>query len=284
MYPIDVNDVDIVAGGQRARYMLQHAADLEVVQEGPNLKVTVTNNTGHKLPTGYPEGRRMWLNVRFFDDSNSLIAESGAYNSQTGELAHDAQVEIYDIEPGISDSLAGILELTAGKSFHFVLNDMVVKDNRIPPQGFTNAAFDAFGGTPVDCSYVDGQYWDHTYYNIPLAAASSKVNLYYRSTSKEFIEFLRDENATNSTGQQMYDLWNENDKCPPELMETAQTALTLKTDFDGIGGVNLKDFSIFASYWENDCAVDCGPANLDGIGGVGVADLAIFCETWLWGQ
>jgi len=82
----------------------------------------------------------------------------------------------------------------------------------------------------------------------------------------------------------MYDLWNENDKCPPELMESTQTALTLRTDFDGIDGVNLNDFSIFASYWENDCAVDCGPANLDGIGGVGVADLAIFCETWLWGK
>jgi hypothetical protein len=283
MYPTDVNDVDITAGGQRARDMLALAADLEVVQEGPNLKVTVTNNTGHKLPTGYPEGRRMWLNIKFYDDT-TLIAESGAYNTETGQLAHDAHAKIYEVEPGISDSLAGILGLTSGKSFHFVLNDMVVKDNRIPPQGFTNAAFATFGGTPVDCNYADGQYWDDTYYNIPLEATSVEVNLYYQSTSKEFIEFLRDENTTNSTGQQMYDLWNENDKCPPELMESTQIALTLKTDFDGIDGVNLKDFSIFASYWENDCAVDCGPANLDGINGVDIADLLIFCETWLWGQ
>jgi len=284
MYPVDANDVDIVAGGQRARDMLQLAADLEVVQDGANLKVTVTNNTGHKLPTGYPEGRRMWLNVKFYDESMALIAESGAYDAQTGQLTHDAQAKIYEIEPGISDSLAGILGLTPGKSFHFVLNDMVAKDNRIPPQGFTNAAFAAFGGTPVDCNYADGQYWDDTYYDIPLAAASAEVNLYYQSTSKEFIEFLRDENTTNSMGQDMYDLWNENEKCPPELMESAQTALTLSTDFDGVDGVNLKDFAIFASYWKNDCAVDCGPANLDGIGGVDVADLAIFCETWLWGQ
>ncbi len=284
MFPVDVNDVDIVAGAQRAREMLQHAANLEVAQEGPNLKVTVTNNTGHKLPTGYPEGRRMWLNIKFYDESLILIAESGAYNSATGELSHDAQVKIYEIEPGISDSLATTLGITPGKSFHFVLNDMVVKDNRIPPQGFTNAAFEAFGGKPVDYNYADGQYWDDTYYNIPPQAASAEVKLYYQSTSKEFIEFLRDENTTDSTGQQMYDLWNENDKCPPELMKSTQTALLLTTDFDGIDGVDLKDFSIFASYWDNDCAVDCGPANLDGIGGVDAADLFIFCETWLWGK
>jgi len=47
------------------------------------------------------------------------------------------------------------------------------------------------------------------------------VRLYYQSTSKEFIEFLRDTNTTNTKGQEMYDLWNNNGKCPPTLM--AQT-------------------------------------------------------------
>jgi hypothetical protein len=47
------------------------------------------------------------------------------------------------------------------------------------------------------------------------------VRLYYQSTSKEFIEFLRDENTTDSTGQDLYDLWAANDKCPPVLMTEA---------------------------------------------------------------
>ena len=250
MYPSDVNDVDIAAGGDRARFMLQNAAYLDIIQDGTKLKVTVTNNTGHKLPTGYPEGRRMWLNVKFYDGSMSLISESGAYDPATGELTHDQQAKIYDIEPGISESLASILGLTAGKSFHFVLNDIVVKDNRIPPQGFSNAAFEVFGGAPVDCNYVDGQYWDDTYYDLPAGVASAEVTLYYQSTSKEFIEFLRDENTTNSMGQEMYDLWNDNDKCPPEIM--AQTTIPLAyspADFDVDLDVDINDLLILAAAW-----------------------------------
>ena len=41
-----------------------------------------------------------------------------------------------------------------------MLNNVVVKDNRIPPRGFTNAAFEAFDGAPVGATYADGQYWD----------------------------------------------------------------------------------------------------------------------------
>ncbi len=47
------------------------------------------------------------------------------------------------------------------------------------------------------------------------------MRLYYQSTSKEFVEFLRDENTTNTKGQELYDLWNNNGKCPPTLMAQA---------------------------------------------------------------
>jgi hypothetical protein len=285
LHPAEVNEAALQAGITRARYMLQNAADLAVVQEGPSLKVTVTNNCGHKLPTGYPEGRRIWINVKFYDDSNSLISESGAYDPNTGILSHDSEVKIYDVEPGIDPNLASILGLSSGPSFHFVLNNKVYKDNRIPPRGFTNAAYEDFGGAPVDYNYVDGQYWDDTYYSIPLAATSTEVILYYQSTSKEFVEFLRDENVTNNDGNDVYNLWNNNDKCPPEVMETAEIALTLQTDFNG-GGVDFVDFAIFASYWSKDCILpeSCGPANLDGIDGVDWADLRIFVDSWLWGK
>jgi len=59
LHPGQVDEVAIAAGIDRARYMLQNAADLEAELLGNKLKVTVTNNTGHKLPTGYPEGRRI---------------------------------------------------------------------------------------------------------------------------------------------------------------------------------------------------------------------------------
>ena len=34
-----------------------------------------------------------------------------------------------------------------------------------------------------------------------------EVTLYYQTTSKEYIEFLRDNNHTNTLGQELYDAW-----------------------------------------------------------------------------
>ena len=225
LYPTKVNEAALLAGIERARYLLQNAATVELAQEGANLEVTVTNETGHKLPTGYPEGRRIWINVKFYDSAQTLISESGAYDPATGVLAHDPEVKIYDIEPGLDEDLANLLGLPAGPSFHFVLNNKVYKDNRIPPRGFSNANYALFGGTPVEATYEDGQYWDETYYTIPAEAVSAEVTLNYQSTSKEFIEFLRDENTTNTLGQDLYDLWNDNGKCPPEVMWTGTIQL-----------------------------------------------------------
>jgi hypothetical protein len=285
LHPNDVDEAALQAGIERARYMLQNAADLEVAVEGGMLKATVTNNTGHKLPTGYPEGRRMWINVKFYDNAMSLISESGAYDLSSGVLSHDPEVKIYEVKPGLDSITAPLVGEPKGPSFHFVLNNKVYKDNRIPPRGFTNAAYEDFGGAPVAYTYGDGQYWDDTHYNIPEGAASAEVTLYYQSTSKEFIEFLLDENTTNNAGQDMYDLWSANDRCPPELMQTAVVTSLLAADFDANGGVDFRDFAVFAHYWSKDCTSElCGPANLDGINGVDWADLSIFADSWLWGK
>jgi hypothetical protein len=234
--------------------MLQNAADLVAAQDGEELKVTVTNNTGHKLPTGYPEGRRIWVNVQFYDGAMNLISESAAYDPNTGVLAHDEEAKIYEIEPAIDETISGITGLPVGKSFHFVLNSTVAKDNRIPPRGYDPNTFANFGGNPVNYSYEPGQYWDDTEYEIPIGATTAKVTLYYQSTSKEFVEFLRDENHATpaGAGQVMYDLWNDNGKCPPEMMQQTQLDLiptTVPADLDKDLDVDLDDFSIFAEYW-----------------------------------
>jgi len=167
----------------------------------------------------------MWINVKFYDASMTVLSESGAYDSATGVLSHDAEVKIYEVKPGLDEVTAPLVGVEPGPSFHFVLNNKTFKDNRIPPRGFTNAAYASFGGEPVAYSYSDGEFWDETYYTVPTGAASAEVTLYYQSTSKEFVEFLRDENTTDSKGQEFYDLWNNNGKCPPEVMAT--TTFTL---------------------------------------------------------
>jgi hypothetical protein len=88
-----------------------------------------------------------------------------------------------------------------------VLNDTIYSDNRIPPRGFNNANFEEIQSPPVAYSYTDGQFWDITNYTLPENRNSVMVTLYYQTTSKEYVEFLRDENLTDTNGQEMYDLW-----------------------------------------------------------------------------
>jgi PKD repeat protein len=224
LYPDEVDPVALAAGVQRSTEMLQKAAsfDLDVTTQGAEFlaSVRVTNETGHKLPSGYPEGRRIWINLVAYDTTGVVIYESGAYDPATGILTHDADAKIYEIKPGISAELAPIVGLPEGPSFHFVLNNQIFSDNRIPPRGFTNANFEMIQSPPVGYSYPDGQYWDDTEYTLPEGSARVVATLYYQTTSKEYVEFLRDENVTNDWGQVLFDLWNTTGKSAPVVMST----------------------------------------------------------------
>ena len=162
-------------------------------------------------------------------------------------------------------------------------------DNRIPPRGFTNIAYADFGGSPVGHSYADGQYWDDTYYAIPPDANAVEVTLYYQSTSKEFIEFLRDENITTSDGLDLYNLWNDNGKCPPEIMAQASLGLIqplVDSDQDGVTD-DLDNCPNTYNPGQEDADEDgigdvceCAAANLDGIDPVNLKDFALLAYDW----
>ncbi|MEJ2113843.1 MAG: T9SS type A sorting domain-containing protein, partial [Flavobacteriaceae bacterium] len=227
LYPNEVNINAINAGIIRAEGMLKNAATMNVVVEpetdGFEAYVEIINETGHKLPSGYPEGRRMWIHLTAYDENDIVIYESGAYDPQTAVL-NTENAKIYEAKLGMSQAVAdaasadGIKTYTAGESFHFVLNNMIVKDNRIPPRGFTNANFEAIQSAPVGYSYEDGAYSDITEYHLPPETFRINTQLMYQTTSKEYIEFLRDENTTNNLGQEMYDLWANNGKSAPVIM------------------------------------------------------------------
>jgi hypothetical protein len=106
----------------------------------------------------------------------------------------------------------------SGETFHFVLNNEVIKDNRIPPRGYSQAAFDQPGLRPVGAVYTDGQYWDDTVYTLPETAVRVVATLYYQTSSKEYIDFLRVNGGVD--GATLGELW-ETAKSPPEVMAVA---------------------------------------------------------------
>lgn len=239
----------LVAGIDRARQTLESAAALEATTSGSQLSVRVENLTGHKLPTGYPEGRRMWLQIEGYDAAGNLVYTSGAYDAATGLLAgydgSDPTLKVYEVKQGISDSLANLIPgLEAGPSFNFALNNQILKDNRIPPRGVTNAelasvkADNVVDGMPA-ALYADGQYWDITNYALPADVSYGTVRLLYQTTSKEYVDYLSANDPYASTeppygGQSrtaiLEQLWEQTGRSAPVVMAAADFAVEVMPD------------------------------------------------------
>ena len=105
------------AGVERAKQNLEEAASLELAG---NL-LSVTNLTGHKLITGYPEGRRMWLELTWRGAGGALIAVDGAYEPITVDIDgaptsvesllsfHDPYAPVYEAHPAMTQEWAAQL-------------------------------------------------------------------------------------------------------------------------------------------------------------------------------
>ncbi len=108
---------------------------------------------------------------------------------------------VYEMKPSSTD-LTG-----ETKTFHFALATGRYKDNRIPPKGFRIAEAATRLSVPVWHGVEDPNYftaaeyaggYDDVSLTIAKGAGNVEINLYYQTTSREYIEFLRDE--INGTG------------------------------------------------------------------------------------
>ena len=217
---------------ERARALLRTAASLGLELSGGVARLSITNLTGHKLPTGYPEGRRMWVNLRFYGKDAKPLGEVGAYGQKQTTLAgkpvtvptllNPEKTRVYENLPGISPEQAAKYHTQAGPSFHFVLNDLITKDNRIPPRGFQQAAFAAHLSAPVGASYADGQYWDVVEFKAPPGTERVEARLMYQSVSWEYLKFLVEENHSDTWSKQLYAAWQQTGQCPPETIAQAE--------------------------------------------------------------
>ena len=206
-----VNGAALKAGSDRARQQLLLAATLKNVNYDATtgqLSFRLQNNTGHKLLTGFPEGRRMFVNIQAFDASNNLIYEVNPYDYEIGTLkgmpdttlgVNEVHVDSLVYEAHTSSSLTG-----EDHTLHFVLADGRSKDNRIPPKGFASDQADTRHAQAVGVSFTPDEYlggYDEQSVAIIPNAAVVMVNVYYQGTSREYIAFLRDE--INGTGQSL---------------------------------------------------------------------------------
>jgi hypothetical protein len=150
---LGVRATGLAAQIDRTRQFLKTAATIEVLSASVSngvleARVRVTNQTGHKLPTGYPS-RRAWIHFLVKDTSGRALFESGRLNpdgsiagvavdqdSSTYEPHYQTitaadQVQVY--EPVMGD--------TEGRVTHTLLRAArYLKDNRLTPSGFNKLA------------------------------------------------------------------------------------------------------------------------------------------------
>jgi hypothetical protein len=227
----------------------------------------VRNNSGHKLISGFPEGRRMWLNVQFRDAAGAAITSAEVNPYAPLVVARDAQGDpifssggtLVKTDEDLIYEAETTSELTGEtKTFHFVLATGRHKDNRIPPKGFDIAnaaarlATPVWAGTNAPDYFTAAEYaggYDEVVIPKPEGANGWTATLYYQSTSKEYIEFLRDEikgtvrtldgptaggdataylaqtdpffSTLKGWGDAMWTLWLHNGGCPPIGMTSA---------------------------------------------------------------
>lgn len=263
----------LTAGKSRAQQQLQLAASLRV--SGNTLRIT--NLTGHKLISGYPEGRRMWLNVRWYDAANTLLREDGRYGpiavtidgasqnvNSLVSLGSDPNTKVYEAHYGMTQEWANqLLDLgyspdmplsfdrvtgapsyrlwqlaaqapgTAHETFHFVLNNTVIKDNRIPPYGFVYEEARKRNALPVPATQYGspagtGAYlhYDDFALNPPANGAYASIRLMYQSTSWEYVQFLKLANTKANAflaneGDNLLTTWRATGMAEPYVMATA---------------------------------------------------------------
>ena len=193
-------------------------------------RVRVENKTGHKLPTGYPEGRRMWLEVEVADATGASLFHSGAYDRMTATRASDPQLRTYEVR----------MAANGVEGFHFMLQDEVLQDNRIPPRGFvprpdtkpvgrdypTVSSGDAGGALTL-------AHWDDAPYEIVIPKTASgmvvvRATLWYQTTSREYVESLKHDNVTDNYGQKMLEIWERYDRAPPFGMANATGSIAVE--------------------------------------------------------
>ena len=226
---------------------LNSAASVSVsapVAVGNNLEfnVDVSNKAGHKVPSAYPS-RRVWLHVVVKNAANQIIFESGKPDVR-GYISTDAErlkadcmaghkLEGFDsslcYEPHrdvINDqSQIAIYETVLGDVHdnitHILLQgSQYLKDNRIPPAGFTNSKATTIepqtvpsgvsGDSDFNCmSTSEGCGADTVHYQVNIEGQSGPykvdVRLLYQATQPGFVDGMHNIGDRVNRFKVMYD-------------------------------------------------------------------------------
>jgi hypothetical protein len=246
---------------------LKAAADVTIakapVETSPGhyeMQVKVQNNTGHRIPSGYPDGRRAFLTVAVRNAAGDVVYESGHYDPTSAYLYNDSQltplkralsdsidaadnaVMVYERATGTENPDGSYTESTS------LLNDTILFDNRIPPDGYHPAEYKAAGtffityddrATEVPredpTRYPAGQGYDlvtYTFTAEPGLDLSARATLHWQTHTREFMEHLKTSDVSTLRPEGGPSLFDPNYPLTPTYLSD-EIGLDQLTDLDG---------------------------------------------------
>jgi hypothetical protein len=173
------------------------------------MNVTVTNNAGHKFPTGFPS-RQAWLHVTVTDAEGTLAFESGAPQADGTISGNDADADANAFEPHY-DEITSADEVQIYQSIMADSDEQITqtllralsypKDNRLLPDGFDKTtaedSFAVHGNAEEDNDFVGGG--DEVGYVIDTTGFAGPftvtAELLYQSVSFRFANDLRSDSG-----------------------------------------------------------------------------------------
>lgn len=249
----------------QGRAILAQAAAIAVTSQGIEsgqlqLAVRITNNSGHKLPTGYPS-RRMWLQLTVTDAAGKRVFESGkpdeqgylavdsrytspacVENAKRDDFVNEACFEPHRNQISGQDQVALFETVMADTNRHVtysLLNGAgYLKDNRLPPAGFTSTSteYDPASGTAgaalSDPDFnreqgVEGSGSDIVHYRIKLGDTAGgqfniEARLWFQSIHPAFVATLAHRGEKTDNMRVMY-----REQSPqPELLAQDKLAIS----------------------------------------------------------
>jgi hypothetical protein len=215
-----------------------------VANDTAYVDVLLENKAGHKFPSGYPSRRAVVQIVvtknngdtifasGMFDQSFEVINAVTPYEEHHDVITQASQKQIYEMVMGdVNGDLTTVLERSATH----------LKDNRIPPVGFTTMhyAYDTCqiaGAAQTDADFnkngaVEGTGKDIVHYHVPLNGYSGffnvKVYVYYQTLPPAFLNEMSTFSSPEINSFLM--MYNNADKNP--VLIARDSVLNVSTGF-----------------------------------------------------
>lgn len=227
------------------------------------ISVHVLNKAGHKFPSGYPS-RRAVLQMLVKNNNGDTLFASGTFDSNMEviglnptwephyEMINDpSQAQIYELVMGdVNNNRTTVLE----RGF------TALKDNRIPPQGFTttHSTYDTCfiaGNATTDPDFnkvngVEGSGADVVKYHIPLNGFNGTIQasaaLYYQTLPPSFLSEMVNFSSAEIDSFLLY--FNAADKSVIKTGEDTLLNITIPTS---VSNYTTELFQAFPAYTSN---------------------------------